>query len=174
MKAISDYYSLHRNLRLGFIDGKPKNAVEHQVSVIRPATLKTLMERKLEMDKSELKKDLLEFVKYLEEVAIIHNEHSHVVEHKNTGDSGMKNTGNRSDADSRSSGHNSGGSAYEDGTKSASDRGQTKSGHGRSSDSTGTGKQSAREPPPCLNTKKCAGEKSTICLGLPSHWKGRS
>jgi hypothetical protein len=23
----------------------------------------------------------------------------------------------------------------------------------------GTGKQSAREPPPCLNTKKCAGEK---------------
>jgi hypothetical protein len=31
--------------------------------------------------------------------------------------------------------------------------------HGRSSDSTGTGKQSAHEPPPCLNTKKCAGEK---------------
>jgi hypothetical protein len=26
-------------------------------------------------------------------------------------------------------------------------------------DSTGTGKQSARELPPCLNTKKCAGEK---------------
>jgi hypothetical protein len=24
---------------------------------------------------------------------------------------------------------------------------------------TGTGKQSSREPPPCLNTKKCAGEK---------------
>jgi hypothetical protein len=23
----------------------------------------------------------------------------------------------------------------------------------------GTGKQSVREPPPCLNTKKCAGEK---------------
>jgi hypothetical protein len=31
-------------------------------------------------------------------------------------------------------------------------------GHGRSSESTSTGKQSAREPPPCLNTKKCAGE----------------
>jgi hypothetical protein len=41
----------------------------------------------------------------------------------------------------------------------ASDRDRTKSGHGRSSESTGTGKQSAREPPPCLNTKKCAGEK---------------
>jgi hypothetical protein len=33
------------------------------------------------------------------------------------------------------------------------------SGHGRSSSLTGTEKQSAREPPPCLNTKKCAGEK---------------
>jgi hypothetical protein len=40
-----------------------------------------------------------------------------------------------------------------------SDRERTKFGHGRSSDLTGTGKQSAREPPPCLNTKKCAGEK---------------
>jgi hypothetical protein len=40
-----------------------------------------------------------------------------------------------------------------------SDRNRTKSGHGRSSESTGTGKQSAREPPPCLNTKKCAGRK---------------
>jgi hypothetical protein len=36
---------------------------------------------------------------------------------------------------------------------------ERKSGHGRSSDLTGTLKQSAREPPPCLNTKKCAGEK---------------
>jgi hypothetical protein len=41
----------------------------------------------------------------------------------------------------------------------ASDRDRTKSRLGRSSDSTGSGKQSAREPPPCLNTKKCAGEK---------------
>jgi hypothetical protein len=40
-----------------------------------------------------------------------------------------------------------------------SDRDRTKSGHGRSSDSNGTGKQSARKPPPCLNLKKCAGEK---------------
>jgi hypothetical protein len=31
--------------------------------------------------------------------------------------------------------------------------------YGRSSDSTGTGNLSAREPPPCLNTKKSAGEK---------------
>jgi hypothetical protein len=36
---------------------------------------------------------------------------------------------------------------------------RTKSGPGRSSDSTGTGKESAWEPPPCLDTKKCAGEK---------------
>jgi hypothetical protein len=40
-----------------------------------------------------------------------------------------------------------------------SDRDRTKSGHGRSSDSSGTGKESTREPPPCLNAKKCAFEK---------------
>jgi hypothetical protein len=82
-----------------------------------------------------------------------------VVEHKNTGDSGMKNTGKNSDAGSRSSGHNSGESAYGGSSNKASGRDRTKSGHERSSDSTGSKKQSAREPSPCLNTKKCAGEK---------------
>jgi hypothetical protein len=52
MKAVADYYSLHRNLRLDFINGKPKKAVEHLVSVINPATLNALIESKLEMDKS--------------------------------------------------------------------------------------------------------------------------
>jgi hypothetical protein len=75
---------------LYFINGKPKKAVEHLVSVIRPATLKALIESKLEMEKSELNKDFLEFVKYLEDMAIIHDEHCHVMEHKKTGDSGMK------------------------------------------------------------------------------------
>jgi hypothetical protein len=89
MKAVANYYSLHRNLRLHFINGKPKKAVEHLLSVIRPATLKALTKRKLEMDKSELKKSFLEFVTYLEKMAIIHDEHCHVVEHKKTGDSGM-------------------------------------------------------------------------------------
>jgi hypothetical protein len=93
MKAVSDYHSLHRNLRLDFINGKPKKAVEHLVSVIRPAALKDLIESNLEMDKSELKKDFLEFVKYLEDMAIIHDEHCHVVEQKKTGDSGMRNNG---------------------------------------------------------------------------------
>jgi hypothetical protein len=79
MKAVADYYSLHRNLRLDFNNGKPKKEVEHLVSVIRPATFKALIESKLEMNKSELKKDFLEFVKYLEEMAIIHDEHCHVV-----------------------------------------------------------------------------------------------
>jgi hypothetical protein len=129
------------------------------VSVIRPATLKDLIESKLEIDKSELKKDFLEFVKYLEEMAIIHDEHCHVVEHKKTGDSGMRNNGKGNDASSRSSGHNSRGSSHGNASNKASDCDRTKSGHGRSSDSTGTGMQSAREPPPCLNTKKCAGEK---------------
>jgi hypothetical protein len=73
MKAVADYSSLHRNLRLDFINDKPKNAVEHLVSVIKPATLKALIESKLEMDKSELKKDFLEFVGYQKKMAIIHD-----------------------------------------------------------------------------------------------------
>jgi hypothetical protein len=119
----------------------------------------TLIERKLEMNVSELKKNLLEFVAYLEKIAIIHDEHCHVVEHKKTRDYSMKNSGKISDAGSRSFGHNSGGSSYGGASNKASDRDRTKSRHGTWSDSTCTGKQSAREPPSCLNTKKCAGEK---------------
>jgi hypothetical protein len=59
MQAVADYYSLHRNLILDFINGKQKIAVEHLVSVIKPATLKDLFESKLEMDKSELNMDFL-------------------------------------------------------------------------------------------------------------------
>jgi hypothetical protein len=124
---------------LDFINGKPKKAVEHLVSVIKPATLKALIERKLEMNKSELKKDFLESVGYPKKMTIIHGEHCHVMEHKNTGDSGMKNNGKGSDAGSRSSGHNSGGSSHGGASNKASDRDRTKSGHGRSSDSMGTG-----------------------------------
>jgi hypothetical protein len=111
------------------------------------------------MDKSELKKDFLEFVKYLEDMAIIHDEHCHVVEHKKTGDSGMKITGKSSEAGSRSYGYNSGGISHGGGSNKASDRDRTMPGHENPSDSTSTGKQSAREPPPCLIAKKCANEK---------------
>jgi hypothetical protein len=31
MKAVADYYSLHRNLRLDFINGKPKKAVYYSL-----------------------------------------------------------------------------------------------------------------------------------------------
>jgi hypothetical protein len=82
LKAVSEYYSLHRNLRLDFINGKPKKAVENLVSVIKPTTLKALIESRLEMDESELKKNFLEFVAYLKKMAIIHEEHCHIVEHK--------------------------------------------------------------------------------------------
>jgi hypothetical protein len=129
------------------------------VLVIRPATLKDLIESKLEMKKAELKKDFLKFVGYLKKMAIIHDEHCHAVEYKKTGDSGVKNTCKSSDAGSRSSGRNSGGSSNGGASNKASDRDRTKSGQGRSSDSTDTGKQAAQEPPPCLNTNKCAGEK---------------
>jgi hypothetical protein len=79
MKAVADYYSLHRNLRLNIINGKPMKSVEHLVSVIKPATLKALIESKLEMDMSGLKKNFLEFVSYLKKLAIIHEEHCQVV-----------------------------------------------------------------------------------------------
>jgi hypothetical protein len=79
IKAVTDCYSLRRNLRRELINGKPKKAVEHLVSVIKPATFKALIGSKLEMDKSELKKDFLEFVGYLKKTDIIHYEHFHVV-----------------------------------------------------------------------------------------------
>jgi hypothetical protein len=72
-KAVADYYSLLRNLRLDFINGKPKKTVKHLVSEIKPATLKVLIESKLQMDKSDPKKDFLEFVAYLENMAIMHD-----------------------------------------------------------------------------------------------------
>jgi hypothetical protein len=133
MTAVADCYSLHRNMRLYFINGKPQKAVEHLMSVIKPASLKALIERKLEMDISELKKDSLEFVAYLEKMAIIRDEHFHVVLHKNTGDSGMKNACKSSDSGSRSSDHNSGGIPRGSASNKESDRDRTKSGHVRSS-----------------------------------------
>jgi hypothetical protein len=90
---------------------------------------------------------------------ITHNEHCHVVKHKETGDSGMNKKGKSSDTSSRSSEQNSEGRSYGGASNKASDRDRTKSVHGRSLDSTGTEKQLARKPPLCLNTKKCAGEK---------------
>jgi hypothetical protein len=85
MKAVADNYSLHRNLKLDSINGKPKKAVEHLVSVIKPATLKALIESKLEMDMSELKKDFLEFVGYLRKMAITQDEHCYVIMWWSTG-----------------------------------------------------------------------------------------
>jgi hypothetical protein len=128
-KAVAVFYLLHRNLRLNFINGKAKKAIEHLVSVIKPDTLKALIESKLEMDKSELKKDFLEFVKYLEDMAIIHDEHCHVVEQKKTSDSGIRNNGKGNDAGSRSSEHNAGGSSHGGASNKASDRDRTKSAH---------------------------------------------
>jgi hypothetical protein len=91
VKSVADWYSLPRNLKLEFINGKPKKSVEHLASVIQPAIIKALIQSKLEMDKSGLKKDFLEFVASLERMAIIRGEHSHVIDHKQTGDSGTKN-----------------------------------------------------------------------------------
>jgi hypothetical protein len=173
MTAVADNYSLHRNLRLDFINGRSKKAVAHLMSVISPATLKTLILSKLEMDKSELKKDFLEFVTYLEEMSITHDEHCHVVEHKKTGDSGMKNKGKSSDAGCRSSGHNSGGISLGGASNKESDRDRTKSGHGKSSDATGTGMQSAPRASALPQHKEVCGREA-LPVRLSSHWVGRS
>jgi hypothetical protein len=42
-KAVADYYSLHRNLNLNFINGNSKKAVECLVSGIKPVNLKVLI-----------------------------------------------------------------------------------------------------------------------------------
>jgi hypothetical protein len=81
LKAVAYNYYLHRNLRLDYINGKPKKTIEHLVLVIRSAILRALIESKQEMNKSELKKNFLEFVAYLKKMAILHDEHCHVVEH---------------------------------------------------------------------------------------------
>jgi hypothetical protein len=147
----SSCYSLHRNLRLNFINVKPKKEVENHASVIRPATLKALIESKLEVGKPDLKKDFLDFVAYLTKMAIVQDEHCHAVDHKKLGVAGTKSIGKCSDASGRSSGHSPGGSAYIGGRNKTSDRDRTKLGNGGSSDSSGTGKQSTREPPSFLN-----------------------
>jgi hypothetical protein len=48
-KAVAYYYSLHRNLRLDFINDKPRRCRASSVGRGRPATFKTLIESKQEM-----------------------------------------------------------------------------------------------------------------------------
>jgi hypothetical protein len=73
---------VHRNLRLDFINGKPKKGVEHLVWVKKLATLKAMIESKHEMDNSDLKKDFIESVAYLEKTDMIHDGQGHVCWHK--------------------------------------------------------------------------------------------
>jgi hypothetical protein len=128
-KAVADFCFLHRSLRLKFINGKPKKVVEHLVSVIRPVTLNAMIESELEMEKSDLKKDFLKFVANLEKMDIKHHDHCHVIDHKETGDSGTKNTGKCREVGGRSFGHNSVGSTSRGGTNKTSDRDRTKFGN---------------------------------------------
>jgi hypothetical protein len=92
-------------------------------------------------------------------MAIIHDEHCHVVDYKKAGDPGTMNSGKGCDAGGRSSGHNLGGRLSGGGSSKTSDRDQTLFGSGKSSDSRSTGNQSTREHLHCFNTKKCAGKK---------------
>jgi hypothetical protein len=86
LKAVSDQYSLPRTLKLDYINGRPKKSIEHLVSMIKLATLKALINIKLEMNMSDFKKVFLEFVAYLVKMAIIHNEHSHMINLEKAGD----------------------------------------------------------------------------------------
>jgi hypothetical protein len=57
------------------------------------------------MDKSDLKKNFLEFVAYLEKMAIMNGEHSHMISRMKMGGSGKRYVAKSSDAGSPSSGH---------------------------------------------------------------------
>jgi hypothetical protein len=46
-KAVGDHMTLRRNIKLDLVKGKPKKAVKHIVSVIKPVSLKALVERDL-------------------------------------------------------------------------------------------------------------------------------
>jgi hypothetical protein len=50
------------------------------------------------MDKSDLRKDFLDFVAYVEQTASIHDEHCHAVDHKKASTYSTKNTSKVSDA----------------------------------------------------------------------------
>jgi hypothetical protein len=57
------------------------------------------------MDKSDLKKNFLEFVAYLEKMAIMNGERSHMISRMKMGGSGKRYVAKSSDAGSPSSGH---------------------------------------------------------------------
>jgi hypothetical protein len=65
MQTVVDYHFFHRNVKLNFIDSKPQRSVEHLVSVIKPTTFKAVIESKLEMANSDLKKDFPKPVAYM-------------------------------------------------------------------------------------------------------------
>jgi hypothetical protein len=103
-------------------------------------------------------------------MAIIHDEHCHVVEQKKTGDPGTKKNGKGNDAGSRNSKHKAGESSHGGASNKPSERDRTKSGHGRSSESTGTavGPRAAALP----QHEEVCGQK-TLLVRLSTHWKGR-
>jgi hypothetical protein len=65
MKTFADHYSLHMNLNLYFIKRKPNKADGHLVSGNKPATPKALLESKLGMGKSNLRKDFIKLVAFV-------------------------------------------------------------------------------------------------------------
>jgi hypothetical protein len=117
------------------------------------------IEKKLEVDKSDLKKALLEFADCLENMALAHNEHFRSGYHKKSGDSGTKNKGDDCDGGCspvlKTIGKNLGGQ-----NNSTIDPDRTNFGNEKLSDSTVTGEKSNRKPRPRLNTKKCTGENN--------------
>jgi hypothetical protein len=88
-KAVRDYMTLHRNLKLNLVKGKPKKAVEHIVSAIKPVLLKVLVESDLELDQSDLKKDFFQFIKYLEDISVVHDRHGRAAGKNGGGGSNM-------------------------------------------------------------------------------------
>jgi hypothetical protein len=81
--------TLHRNLKLYLVKGKPKKAFERIVSAINPVSLMVLVESDLELDQSDLKNDLFQFIKYLEDISVVHDRHGRAAAKNGGGGSNM-------------------------------------------------------------------------------------
>jgi hypothetical protein len=121
------------------------------------------------MDKSELKKNFSEFVAYLKKMAVIHDEHCHVVEHKKTGDFGINITGKSSDAGSRSSGRNSGGNTH-GGARRLTGIERSPDMEGRR---TRRALENSRPGSRRLASTQRSVRRETLFVRLSSHWKVR-
>jgi hypothetical protein len=155
-KEIGEYLTLYRNLKLDLVKNKPKRAVEHIVSVIKPTTLKSIVESDLELDKSDLKKDFFKFIEYFEAIAIVHDRHGRPDTTKNGGGNAAYENGSMNSSRSSGRGKSSGGNGNKHKKLDNSDTSKVSDNGGKANRST------EHQAPTCLNVKKCPGKRHYV------------